>query len=197
MSDPPRWFTNRLLCTLNADEHGTPAREIELKRFDRAPSDGHDPLLGALAACAQHPLLQVHLGELEPDRLGDAQPACIHQLEQRPVAQSQRLGALGLGEQLPDLLAREHLRQALGLRRSTQLGGRIVLDQAFATQVTIERAQTGRLALQRRGCHRDALFAAASAAARKLGEKRRQVAVLGIQRRDSTRGQEHAELREV
>src|SRR3984957_18242219 len=37
----------------------------------------------------------------------------------------------------------------------------------------------------------------AVAAARKLGEKCRQVAVLGIERRDSTRRQEHSQLREV
>ena len=59
----------------------------------------------------------------QPDRLRRAQPAGVHQLEQRPVAQVGGLGALGLVEQLVHLAAGEHLGQLAPAARRGDAGG--------------------------------------------------------------------------
>ena len=112
----------------------------------RLAADRHEPLLGALAARAQHALLEVDVRELQADRLRGAQAARVHELQQRAVAQRAGLGPLRLASSRVDLSAREHARQALRLRgpRSSAVG--IVLDRALATQVAVERAQASHLA---------------------------------------------------
>ena len=100
---------------------------------------------------AQNSLLLIDVGELEADHLGGAQPACIHQLEQRAVAQGAWLGALRPREQSRDLGAREHLRQLAAAPRPAQVGCRVVRDHVLAAQVAIEGAHARELALQRAG----------------------------------------------
>ena len=135
-------------------------------------ADRHQALLGALAAGAQHPGLEVELGQLQGDRLRGAQPAGVHRLEQRAVAQRAGRVAPGLVEQPVDLVAAEHLRQAAPRARRAQLGGRVVVDQLLAAQVAVEGAQAGDLALQRG--RRDGRPAVAAGG--ELGDERRQVA---------------------
>ena len=134
-----------------ADEPRPAAHEVDAERAGGLAADGHDPLLVALAAGAQLAAVEVEVGELELDRLRRPQAAGVHQLEQGAVAQRGRLGAVGLGEQPGDLVAREHLGQLAGLARRLEQRGRVVLDQALAAQVAVEGAQAGDLALQRGG----------------------------------------------
>jgi hypothetical protein len=72
------------------EQHGAPAAAVGAECGQRLAPDRHDPLLRALAAGAQQPLVEVDVGELEADRLGGAQAARVHQLEQGAVAQSER-----------------------------------------------------------------------------------------------------------
>src|SRR3954468_1175092 len=134
-----------------ADQLRAAAAEVGAERPRGGGADRHHPLLGALAAGAQDARFEVEVADLEVDRLGGAQAAGVHDLQQRAVAERGRLGALRLGEQLRDLVAREHLRELAALARRLELGGRVVLDQVLAPQVAVEGAQARDLALQRRG----------------------------------------------
>src|SRR5208283_6017236 len=51
------------------EEHRAPARAVDPQRSDGLTADRHEPLLRALAARAHDPLLEVHVLQLEPDRL--------------------------------------------------------------------------------------------------------------------------------
>src|SRR3954451_8324191 len=62
------------------------AVQVDPHGLHRGAADRHHALLRALAACAQHAELQVHVGDLDADRLGRAQPTGVHQLEQRTIA---------------------------------------------------------------------------------------------------------------
>ena len=141
------------------------------------------PFLGALAARAQHPLIEVDVSQLQSDRLRGAQPAGVHHLKQRPVAQRERLAATRLREQSGDLLATEHRGQALGWPRPTQVRGRIVLEQFLAAQMTVEGAQARDLALQRRRRDRRTLLAAGC----EPSEERGKLAVAGAEQTEAAR----------
>ena len=93
------------------------------------------------------PALEVDVAGLEPDRLRRPQPAGVHQLQQRAVAQRGRLGPARRLEQLGDLVAREDLRQLAALLGGAQVHGRVVGDQVLPAQVAVEGAQAGDLAL--------------------------------------------------
>ena len=53
----------------------------------RLLAERHDALLAALAAHAHELLLEVDVAEVEPDRLGAAQPGRVDELDERAVAQ--------------------------------------------------------------------------------------------------------------
>ncbi len=173
MSPEPRWLTNSARLEAVAHELRPALAEVGVDRLRGRRADGHDPLLGALAAGAQDADLEVDVGRLEVDRLRGAQAAGVHQLEQRAVAQGGGLGAAGLVEQLGDLVAAEHVRQAAALLGRAQVGGRVGLEDVLAAQVAIERAQAGDLALERRRRDRRLLAVARGEA----GDEARQVGV--------------------
>ena len=109
---------------------GRPRSTYMRTALQRRLADRDDPLLRALAARAQHSLLDVHVHQLEPDGLRGAQPAGVHQLEQRTVAHGGRLGPARLGEQLLDLAAGQHLRQLARAARRAERGGGIACRAA-------------------------------------------------------------------
>ena len=133
-----------------ADQSPAPALEVGGERAGRSGADRHEPLLGALAAGAQDAGLEVDVTRLELDRLRRPQPACVHRLEQRAVAQRGRLGTTRLAQQLGDLVAAEHLGQLAALLRRAQVRGRIARQLRTAAQVAVERPQARDLPLQRR-----------------------------------------------
>ena len=70
-------------------------RRPRLVQVTRDPMRGllaerHDALLRALPAYAHVLLLEVDVGEVEPDRLGGAEPGRIHELDERAVSQLER-----------------------------------------------------------------------------------------------------------
>ena len=74
-------------------------------------ADRHQPLLRALAPREHDAVDQVDLAHVEVDRLRRAQAARVHQLQQRAVAQRDRVGALRLLQQALHLRAAQHARQ--------------------------------------------------------------------------------------
>jgi hypothetical protein len=133
-----------------ADQARPAALEVDRERAGRRGPDRDEPLLVALAARAQDARLEVDVPRLERDRLRRAQAARVHDLEQRAVAQRGRLGAGRLAEELGDLVAREHVRQAAALARRPELRGGVLGQRAGASEVAVEGAQARGLALQRR-----------------------------------------------
>jgi len=77
----------------------------------------HDPLLAALAAHTHVLLLEVDVGEVEPDRLRAAQARRVDELDEGAVAKAERAVAVDRVDQLLDLLPLRRLWQPLGLLR--------------------------------------------------------------------------------
>ena len=176
-----------------ADELRAAALEVAAGGRDGLAADRDEPLLGALAARAQHAGAQVDGADGEVDGLARAQPAGVHELEHRAVAQRGGVAAAGRREQPGDLVAAEDLRQLEVLARRAQLRRRVVGDDLLAAQVAVERAQAGGLALDRRGRDRRALRPAGG----ELGEKARELGVAERRRVVAVAHEEVAELQEV
>ena len=93
-----------------AVEVGAAAGEVAAQRLGRRAADRDDALLAALADAADEPLVEIDPRALEPDRLADAQPGAVEQLDEGGVAQRARRRA-GRG-----------LDQALGLAARASAG---------------------------------------------------------------------------
>src|SRR5204863_8021517 len=76
-----------------ADELGSAASHIALDRARGLAAERHRTVLRALAVRAQEAAADVDVSDLQPDRLGRAQPASVHDLEQRAVAQRDLVAA--------------------------------------------------------------------------------------------------------
>ena len=173
-------------------ERRAAALEVDADGLDRRAADGHHALLRALAARAQDGLLHVEVGHLDPDRLRGPQPAGVHQLEQRAVAQRGGRGALRLGEQLRHLAAVQDLRQPAAAAGAADRGGRVGVAQALAPEVAVERAQAGGLAVDRGGRRRRAAVALGQ-----LGEEVADVGGGGDRRLGAAGLEEAPELEQV
>ena len=167
--------------------------EIGDERARGGRADRHQALLGALAAGPQHAGLEVHVADLETDRLRRAEPAGVHQLQQRAVAQRGRLGPPRRLQQPGHLVPGENLREAPALLGGTQVDGRVVGDQVLAAQVAVEGPQAGDLALQRRRRDRGAVLPAG----RHVGDEVGEVAVRRGQRVGVRALEVRAELKQV
>ena len=151
--------------------------------------------------------------ELQPDRLGGAQPARVHQLQQRPVAQRQRLGPPRLAEQPRHLSRVSAARQALGAcaaraaPRSGRArscprgagGGRTSAGTRPCAGASRRRRRYPRspLRLPRRRPFLLLARGLGHSAGGQLRQKRREIAVLRLQRIDVMPAQELAELQQV
>jgi len=101
------------------------------------------------------------------------------------LARGGGLGPAWLGEQLLHLPAREHLGQLARAPRCAQRGGGVSVEEPLAAQVSVEGAQAGALAVDRRGRGRGACgcVAVGRAPRGELLEEVRDVARRGVQRR--------------
>jgi hypothetical protein len=177
----PAVVDEQVALLAQADHPRAPVLQVGADRGDRVAADGHEPLLRALAPRAQDPRVEVDVADLEVDRLARAQPARVHELEQRPVAQGRGVAAGRGGEQARHLVAGEDLRELLGLARRAQVGGRVVLERPLAAQVAVEGPQARGLALQRRGGRRRP---AVRPARGQLVQEPRELGVAGLERVD-------------
>src|SRR5918993_354784 len=133
------------------DERGPPSLQIDPERLQRRLADGDDPLLRALAARPQEALLNVHVHQLQADRLGGAQAAGVHHLEQRAIAQRSGLRPTRLRQEPFDLATGEHLRQLARAPRRAERGGGVPVEEGVAAEGPGERPQAGALPVDRRG----------------------------------------------
>ena len=80
------------------------------------------------------------------DELLGAQPARVRELEQRPVADLERVRGRDPVEQAGDLVAAEHPRQRGAALLRRQQVGRVLVRHAGGDQVGVEPAHRGELA---------------------------------------------------
>ena len=73
---------------------------------------GHQALFTAFAQHPHHPLLHIHVLQLQAHQFAHAQAAGIQQLQHRPIPQAQRGGGIGRGQQLLHLCLTEHMGHA-------------------------------------------------------------------------------------
>ena len=103
---------------------------------------GTMPLLAALADDAHEPLVEVDGRALEPERLGDAQPRAVEQLDQGAVAQRARRRRRCAASTSRSASAAESVRGSLpGPPRQLERRGRVVGARAEQLQV-LEEART-------------------------------------------------------
>ncbi len=81
--------------------------QVGVERADRGTTDGHQPLLAALAAQQHRARLGVDVIDVESHGLRDSRPGRVQQLQQRPVAECQR--TVGFAVPACGLEQREHL----------------------------------------------------------------------------------------
>ena len=153
MSGPPRKLTNSRVCVRSPTRCGRPRRGSRPRRAPRAPT-GTSRSFDPLPRASTHVVLRSTCGHVEVDRLRRAQPARVHQLQQRAVAQRDRVGALRLLEQPLHLRAARARAAASGSARRRELRGRVGVAYPLAAQVTVEGAQRRGLSLDRRGGRR-------------------------------------------
>ena len=123
---------------LAAQDGAASLGQIALQPVPRLGTEGHEPLLGALARDAQHAFVQAHLHRRQPDQLAHAQAAGVDQLQHRAVAQAERGGHVRRPEQGLDLRFRQRLGHAQRLARGQQLQRRIGGRQVFAQGPAVE-----------------------------------------------------------
>src|SRR5438105_4925051 len=91
----------------------------------RLAPEGNDTLLVALAHDAHHSVFEVELGEIETDRLADADARAVQQFQERAIALREWLVPRDRGEQLLDIGLVERLGNALRNARRADVLARI------------------------------------------------------------------------
>src|SRR3954453_18418172 len=75
-----------------AHELGTTRAQVAAHSRSSLPAERHGSLLGPLAVRARKAALDVDVADLEADRLRCAEAAAVHELQERAVAQRDRVG---------------------------------------------------------------------------------------------------------
>ncbi len=99
--------------------------------------------------------VQIEIVDGQSDRLGDARPGAVEELEQRDVAQRHRvIAGAGRVQQPAHLVDTERPRQPAQRRRWTHLAARVVLDQPLPGGEPVQSADSAHRASGRCGGQR-------------------------------------------
>ena len=126
-----------------------PALEVAAQRRRRLVAQRHDPHLAALAVHDELRLGRLHVPQTQRHELHAAQAAPVEQLQDDPVAQRERIRALGGRDQRVDVRHAEHARQAPAPARPGQAARRIGGEHAGLGEVPREAAQRRELPRER------------------------------------------------
>ena len=97
----------------------------------------------ALAADANHAGAEVEIAVVDADKLADPEAGRVHGLQNRAVAQSERLIRRRGLKQAPDVFRRKEVGQGPALPRIPQRLAGVVVDPALALAETVEAAEAG------------------------------------------------------
>src|SRR5205823_4723151 len=137
-TDAGKWRPSRVqeqdAATLAAIQIGPHAFDVHRDFADGAAADGHKPFLAAFSEYARDALLEKQILQLHTDELRDAHAGGIRELQQRVIANGQRLIGIGRLEELLHLLDTQHGRQrAPALGRLDPLA-RVPREESLADQ---------------------------------------------------------------
>src|SRR5918996_6034221 len=121
-------------------EVGAAAGEVAAEGLSSLRPQGDDSLLVPLPDAADEPALEVDAAPLEPDRLGDAQPGAVEELDEGAVAQRARRDPVGRVDQALDFGERKRPRKARAAARQVDVGGRVVGPEAERDEMAVEGA---------------------------------------------------------
>ena len=113
-------------------------------------AEGDEPFLGPLAEDPEEAVVALHVGQGEPDHLGDPRPGPVEQLEQGPVPQVGGPGAAHRVEQREHLVLVEGLGKSAGQPGGTQVGGGVAGHGPLPHQEAEQPAEGGGRAGHRR-----------------------------------------------
>ena len=150
VSRPPRALTKR-----GPRASGRPPRYASRARAAPA-TEGNDPLLAALAEDADGHRLAIHVVDVEPGQLGDAQPARVEQLEDGHVARAGAAAESARVHHRHGLVDGEEGDELPGQTRAPDVARRVALHHAPPHEEAKPAAQGGQVA-----GHRDGIEAAA------------------------------------
>ena len=126
-----------------------PALEVAAQRGRRLVAQGDDPHLAALAVHDELRLGRLHVPQTQRHELHAAQAAPVEQFQDDPVAQRERIGALGRRDQGVHVRHAEDARQAPAPARPGQAARRIGGEHAGLGEVPREAAQRRELPRER------------------------------------------------
>lgn len=106
-------------------------------------ADGGDPLLASLTEHPHNVRVPVPVRHVERNQLRHPQPARIHRLQHRSIAQSLRRVCRWGFQESRDLLRRQKVRQLAADAGGSQCLGGVCLDQFLPTTEPEEGSQTG------------------------------------------------------
>ncbi len=123
-----------------------PGPAVGLEGFAGLVAERDDPFLLALAPDPDEPFAEVDVGRLDADKLADADPRRVEELEDGLVAEVQGGGRAGQVEELGRLSLGQEGGDALLLPGGGQDPGRVLGDPLLPDAIIVERTQGGQLA---------------------------------------------------
>ncbi|MNS59333.1 hypothetical protein D3C72_922880 [compost metagenome] len=128
-----------------------PHLEPLLQPLHRHPAHGQHPLPRPLAGDPELALIELHVREVEPHQLGEAQAGGVHQLHDGAIPHRQRILLVGDVEQLVHLVHVEVFGQRPPLLGGHYAAGRVGREPPLAHLPVAEAAQGGDLGGERSG----------------------------------------------
>ena len=102
-------------------------------------ADGNNARFAAFAGDAHGSVGKINVFGCQAGQLGQAQSRGIKQFEHGPVAHRQRIGVFDFN-QLPRVIRRQGIGQALGAFRRTDANARILCTTVIAREIVVEAA---------------------------------------------------------
>lgn len=115
--------------------HAALLRQIRPKNIRRLLSHRHHTLLLSLAEAPHISHVQVHVDQSQTRHLGGPQPACVQQLQHRPVSQARAGLIVNRVQKLLHFALGQHLRQRPAHLRRHHIPGKILADPVLLEQI--------------------------------------------------------------
>ncbi len=146
VSRPPRWLRKSAAGSCPRAERGqqlAPAIDPPAERLDAPGIHRAEALLAALSQDAHGTGAQVEVVHVQPAGLAHPQPRAVEQLEERPVAKTERALLARHRQHREHLVDGEHPGELRGQLGAPDGAGRVRRHAGGQDQVAVERADRG------------------------------------------------------